>query len=345
MPIMQPPTGPVPSPPAKQSQEEHLSLPVEAGGCAGDDRPRKCAQEGPGSGATGADPKGRAPRNRTAASSHAGAVGWVPQPLKPAHPPKGTQPARALPARAPTRGETLSFSPPRIPSLSGGFGPLYRSTPSGETPLLQHSDFSPPPAVTPMPLMLELVAAPTFSLAPPSPAGRSASVSPSSVRSSPRMMPRLAQVQGGLPPPPPARDGVASGSGVPFLLSWSDSTLSGSVSDGRGGGASSVCASISPDPSSPLVGIRFLAPGGMPSAEVTGRVEADRDHASDPRDARVLATGKADEEVEFRGGSRACAGTGGLVAAARGEAARGVGTDQRANVLAEGRRQRRYFFP
>lgn len=83
----------------------------------------------------------------------------------------------------------------------------------------------------------------------------------------------------------------------------------------------------------------------MPSADITGRVDADRDQASEPRDARVLATGKADEEVEVRRGLRACAGTGDLVAAVRGEAARGVGTDQRAGLLAEGRRQRRYFFP
>lgn len=340
-------TGPVPSASAKQCGEEHLSSSMEGGSCAGDNCPRMCVQKGQGSGATRTESKGRAPRNRTVASSHAGAAGWVPQPLKPAHPPKATQPARALPARAPTRGETLSFSPPRIPSLSSGFDPLHRSTPSGETPSLHHPDFSPPPAVTPMPLMLELVAAPTFSLAPPSPAGRSASASPSSVRSSPRMMPRLAPVQGGLPPPPPARDGAASGSGVPLLWSWSDSTLSGSVSDGRGGGASSVCASTSPDPSSPLVGIRFLAPGGVPSAEVTGRAEVDRDHVSDLRDVRVLVTGKAEEDVEVSEASRgACAGKGDRVVAARVEAAaRGVNTDKRANLLAEGRRPRRYFFP
>lgn len=285
------------------------------------------------------EPLRKAPRNRAVQPSqvHPSTVSWVSQSSKAVHPPKASQPARALPARAPAWGESLPLSPPAMAPPPPGLASSCR----------QQADLSPPPPVPPMPLMLELVAVPTYAFAPPSPAGRSTSASPSSVRSSPLMAPRALQVQGALPPPPPARELIPSGPGVPPLWSWSDSTLSGSRSDGRGAGASSVCASLSPDPSSPLVGIRFLNAGDFSSSEVS---ESGVDHGRRLSSAGDVAGGavkppsggaKVGEQLDSRENAVSDRfATAGEEAVPRGEPGRDGGVGGR-----EGRRPRRYFFP
>lgn len=124
---------------------------------------------------------------------------------------------------------------------------------------------------------------------PPSPAGRSSSISPSSVLSSSPFSLRsqlmhatgggsgsgtlpLSSGSGTLPSLPP-RDPGASAAGVPLAWSWSDSTMSACSRTGGGcGGAGSACMSASPDPNSPLVGIRFIPAGGATSASSAGAV-------------------------------------------------------------------------
>lgn len=220
----------------------------------------------------------RAPRSRVvvAAAQAQARLVWASQPpagLVASHKPggKASQPGRAQPARAPAWGET-----PPLP-LPQDF-PSTQAPASVAVPHVSSSAFAPPPlpstppTLTPplptplLPLTVDgLGGPPSEVFTPPSPAGRSTSASPVSVRSSPVLpRPPLQALQAAsLPPAVPAsgRDLEPSRPGIPLLWSWSDSTLSGSRSEGFGGGASSVSASVCSDYASPLVGMRFIGGG------------------------------------------------------------------------------------
>lgn len=205
----------------------------------------------------------RVPRSRVApATKQAQAAALMtPQPPTTLLPQvnKTLGPARAQPTRAPAWIDpppfrTLSKNPLcAIPVDSFG---APSSSPS-KTPPLSQQIILPQPL---LPLSLGAIGPPTYLFfMPPSPAGRSTSASPSSVRSSPVVL---------RPPllPPNAqhgRDMAASGANGPLAWSWSESTLSGcSRSGGAGGGgalsSASRSASACSDGASPLVGMRFV---------------------------------------------------------------------------------------
>lgn len=210
-----------------------------------------------------------------------------------------------------------------------------------------------------------------FLFAPPSPAGRSSSASPtSSFKSSPLagvrppLLPPALPLSGGRDLPPSERGYF------PLAWSLSDSTLScGSRSTGGiGGGMSSVSASACSDAASPLVGMRFVAgegvggPGAAAGAGAGAGASKERSRpnswsargrghplvgvrGSVPLPLALCGVGRA-VQGEVVPACRApvtlpVAGGGGGPAAAVGEEAAfegGVGGRQ-------GKRPRRYFFP
>lgn len=325
----------------------------------------------------------RAPRSRVvvAAAQAQARLAWASQPpagLVASHKPggKASQPGRAQPARAPAWGETPPLPLPQdLPSTQAAAaasvaGPHVSSSAFAPPPLP-----STPPTLTPplppplLPLTVDgLGGPPPEVFTPPSPAGRSTSASPVSVRSSP-ILPRppiQALQAASLPPAVPAsgRDLESSRPGIPLLWSWSDSTLSGSRSEGFGGGASSVSASVCSDYASPLVGMRFIGGGSegesdgggsmrdgvrsRPNSSVAGAAgvpvvapavvcirgspplrRVGEDKASWPE----AATG---EPAKVAAGVGAAAGAGAAVAKPSLEG--GVGGRQ-------GKRPRRFFFP
>lgn len=187
------------------------------------------------------------------------------------------------------------------------------------------------PTHPPLQIALELLAAPARPYAPPpqpytppSPAGRSTSLSPSSVLSSPSVsrshLMHGAAGAGTLPPSLPPRDPGASASGIPLLWSWSDSTMSAcSRTGGFGSGAGSACMSASPDPASPLVGIRFIpAAGEASSASSCGAASCGT--AASGVAACVRHVKEEEKSTAVKGGS-------GVVSASEIGARFGVGVD------------------
>ena len=194
--------------------------------------------------------------------------------------PARSQPARAQPARAAPSEETMVAGQPPSPSPdAASVQPAHLSYASPMAPAptahsLRHTPSppskTPPPPLPLLPLNLFAVGIQShITYAPPSPSGWSNSGSPSSARSSPVFMRAPQQQATGLPPAfRSGRDGGAPSYGfacAPMAWSWSDSTLSGcSRSGGRGGGMSSVSASVCSDYPSPLVGMRFVDAGDAP---------------------------------------------------------------------------------
>lgn len=317
----------------------------------------------------------RAPRNRTVAAAQghvqaqtqAQAV-WAPKPLAQFHSVKASGPARAQPARAPAWGMSLppSNSEPH-PALMGVKPPPLqvpavclagqnRAAPPrlASTPCMPLSSPLPPPLPPPPPLVLPVssLSAPSqLVFTPPSPSGRSTSASPTSTRSSPLLVRPPLLPLGVLS----GRDIGPSGPGIPLVWSWSDSTLSGcSRSAGRGGGFSSVSASLSSSGrgESPLVGIRFVAGEGALCDgdidretlwEVAGRTVAGVGVRTSPS---RCAVGRPQEEA---GGATAAAAA--AISAAAVSAATVAATVAAESSLEggvggrQGKRPRRYFFP
>lgn len=188
---------------------------------------------------------------------------------------------QASPLTAPAPAQPTATSPSAAAAMAATAPTGPAAAAAEEAPPLSVS--SPPPTRTsPVALSLSTVGALPFHFlfTPPSPAGRSSSASPtshSSFRSSP-----VAAVRPPLLPPAVALSGGrdrdrdrdlapseqpgAGGGGGGFPLAWSlsASTLScGSRSTGgRGGGMSSVSASVCSDAASPLVGMRFVVGEG-----------------------------------------------------------------------------------
>lgn len=325
----------------------------------------------------------RAPRNRAVAAAHGqvqaqaqAQAPWAPKPSAQFHAGKAPGPARAQPARAPAWGmpsplltpephpALTGVKPPPLQVPAGCFAGQSRAAPPrlASMPFMPLSSPLPPPLPPPPPLVLPVssLSAPSqLVFTPPSPSGRSTSASPTSTRSSPLLVRPPLLPLGVLS----GRDIGASGPGIPLVWSWSDSTLSGcSRSAGRGGGFSSVSASVSSSGrgESPLVGIRFVAGEGALCDgdsdretlwEVAGRTAAGVGVRSSPSRCAVGRLGE-----EEAGGAAAAAAVASAAASAAAMSAAASAAAVAATVAAEssleggvggrqGKRPRRYFFP
>ncbi|CAN0158141.1 unnamed protein product, partial [Laminaria digitata] len=355
--------------PAPSPSPRDASMAIGAGAAPGGSPPPEGCQSRPST------PPTAATAAATASPEKKAPAAWAPKPSAHFHGGKPSGPARAQPARAPAWGMPLPLATPepQHPALTGVkppplqvplgcFATQSRAAPPrlALMPSMPSSSPLPPPLPPPPPLVLPVssMSAPSqLVFTPPSPSGRSTSASPTSTRSSPLLVRPPLLPLGVLS----GRDIGPSGPGIPLVWSWSDSTLSGcSRSAGRGGGFSSVSASVSSSGrgESPLVGIRFVGVEGVVVDgdsdretlwEVAGRTAAGAGIRTSPS---RCAVGRPGEE-EAGGAAAAAAAT--ASAAAMSAAAASAATVAAA-VAAEssleggvggrqGKRPRRYFFP